>query len=442
MRASRRRVLATAGTALLGGCSAFSGDDGDSDGSTMPAPFLVEPGDWAHPGHGPGNARRAPGDAAPRQFSDGATWRRSLSASTVDSVAPPVVADGVAYVAFVGLDRGTEFARLVALDLDTGAVRWTVEVSGTAYAGAPRVAGETVLWRGGADTLYALHAADGSERWTWRVRNHVEPVVARGLALVTVPAEAGEGAEELVAVDVRDGDAVWTRREAERGWIPHAADDERFYVTRTVEGDGAGALLALDPRTGENAWSAGGVAPRSLVVGGGRAFSSIAASEGSELLALGASDGDSAWSRSPPVERETDDGVVAGEETVAAATEAFVVASQDFHGRAPNRVVVRDAATGDVTWTVGDDDSSGAPTALPFVCGDALYVPVEAAAAGDDGDDAQRTGPALSVHALADGTVRERQGLDVDELVHAVVADGSLVATARPSGDAVSVDAW
>ncbi|WP_227131030.1 PQQ-binding-like beta-propeller repeat protein [Halorubellus salinus] len=441
MRSTRRGVLAAAGTALLAGCSTFDGVQSDGERS-VPPPFLAEPEDWAHPGHGPGNARRARGDAAPRHAPDGATWRRELSASTVDSVAQPVVADGVAYVAFVGVDRGTEFARLVALDLDTGAVRWVVEVSGTAYAGAPRVAGETVLWRGGADTLYAFHAADGSERWTWRVRNHVDPVAAHGLALVTVPAEDDGDGEELVAVDVRDGDAAWTRREADRGWLPHAADDDRFYVTRTNDGSSAGALLALDHRTGEIAWSAAGVAPRSLVVAGGRAFSAIDASEGSEFLALDTADDEPGWSRSRAVERETDDGTVTGEETVAAATADVVVASQDFHGRAPNRVVARDAATGDVTWTVGDEDLSVAPSALPFVCGDALYVPVDDDAAGDNGEDVERTAPALSVHALDDGSVRDRQGLDVTELVHVVVADGSIVAVARPSGNAVSVAAW
>jgi outer membrane protein assembly factor BamB len=195
---------------------------------------------------------------------DGASvWHRGLGASTAIDSAPAVarglvlvgssagvwalrVRDGVAVWRFRGLVRtsptvdvargavyvGTRDA-IVALDLDTGRIRWSVRPQ------AARVAlgftGKATLLRGrGGAPLVGVGSADGC----------------------------------YYAVDARSGRVVWTRRVADVGprggaagglLVPAARHGQRLYLTSAA---GRGPYLtALDAATGRVAWRSADAGP-------------------------------------------------------------------------------------------------------------------------------------------------------------------------------------
>jgi outer membrane protein assembly factor BamB len=139
-------------------------------------------------------------------------WHRSLGggpASSIQSKAHPLVDDGTVYVPTAGTTSRT----------------------------------------GSAEALFALDAADGTERWrttgggTWLGRS--------------VGAAAGrvyhrEHLSELVARDAATGEEAWRRSgfSSVSGAVPTATADA-LYVPASLGGDDDAALAALDPATGD-----------------------------------------------------------------------------------------------------------------------------------------------------------------------------------------------
>lgn len=283
MQPSRRQVLVTAGTTLFGGCASLRRFT-RPDRRGQPVPFLTEPGDWAHPEYDPANTNAPPGSAAPDTIAESPAWTAEFTASELEVATRPVVADGIAYLALAGVDRGEEFERLVATDIRTGEERWRFEVHGSAFAYPPIVAGETVFWLAAADTVYALHPVDRRVRWRHVGANHTVPLVAHGLVLTV----GGTPAEPVLqALDPHTGTPYWTRSEGGRDWTLVAADDEAFYVTlRTDTDEQSSELHALAPMTGETRWMTPRVAPRTAGLNSSSLFTVTGRSESQELVAL------------------------------------------------------------------------------------------------------------------------------------------------------------
>lgn len=440
MPSSRRRVLALTGTALLSGCTGF-GVFADGD-DPPPSPFLTEAADWEHPDYDAAATNAPPKWAAPKTVAADSDWTASVTFTQIDEFAGPIVADGIVYLVVSGAGANERIDRLVALDAQTGDERWHVEVSDGGYAYAPVVAGETVYWLASADVLHALNPADGSTTWRLQTANHNLPLVAHGLVLTV------DGSIEkpvLTALDPRTGERYWRRREGNRDWLAVAADADSFYVTLAAETDEQSTELhALDPTTGETRWATDRVTPRHAALTDSHLYTSEGRPDSQELIALDTETQDVEWSVTRDLQRQKDEGIVNGTQSVGAVAGGRVLAYHDFHGYLDNRVVAHDADSGDEVWTVGTaDDDDLFPCCPPVVVGDRAYL-VLGRGFGSATDD-QQTPVVLSIRDLADGSERERvelrSAVPVDSLGSSrlVVADGRLLLTRRPESTTVSV---
>jgi outer membrane protein assembly factor BamB len=428
MPATRRRLLATAGIALLGGCSGidlFGSDRGDP-----PAPALTEPADWEHPEYDAGNTRAPPGDAAPDDLeSDG--WTVEFTDIDPTDVAGPVVADGIAYIVLAGRWGSVEAERLVAFDAGTGDERWRVEGEGSLYAHPPAVSGESVLWLSSGGTVRSLHPVDGATRWRRSVATHSRVLPAHGLVLT---GRGAGGNASLAALDPRTGNTYWSRSSGGRRWTPLAADEDAFYAM--LGGDGAEqppALHALDPATGETRWSTRRVSPRTATVRSGVVYCSTGPPAAQELLAFDGRDQAVSWAETNDLQFPDDDGFVNVEQDVAALTEETLLLHYDFHGAANDRIEARDPDTGDVRWSVIGADDEQAAYAPPVVAGDRVYL-VEWR--DDDAGDPDST---LRVLDRDGGNERTRVDLPEPTVAAPVVADGHLFLRTEPSNDTAGV---
>ena len=178
-------------------------------------------------------------------------WSHGIDARVT---APPTVAGDLVYVADWS-------GRIVALDLD-GRVRWerTVEreVSHTSFWDPPAVVDGTLYAVAGSvqPGLYALDAADGSERWT------LPDAPLRGGPVVAEDRLLAVGDSYVQAYDPADGTPVWTvnvdtddrlRRPSmdhDRAYVPAG---EKLHAVRLADGESAWTADLGDPPAGRPA---------------------------------------------------------------------------------------------------------------------------------------------------------------------------------------------
>lgn len=157
---------------------------------------------------------------------------------------PPAVVDGVAYVG------GGDDGRFYALDAATGEEVWHYETtSGQGFISPPAVKDGTVYVGGGGDTMLALDAADGTERWrramnlAWRR----PPTVGEDTVYVS------SSRDRLIALDAATGEERWRNTEVAFTTAPTLAEDTLYVGGYASDADG-GAVRALDANTGEQRW--------------------------------------------------------------------------------------------------------------------------------------------------------------------------------------------
>lgn len=429
MPPSRRTFLATASLPLFGGCTRLRNLVGNEQ-PPPPAPFLSEPGDWEHPEYDAANTNAPPGYAAPDSISTTPDWTAEFSVDTIDHFGGPLVADGMAYFVFTGVEKSDEFQRLVALDVRTGDERWRVTRTGIAHVSPPTVAGESVFWLPRGSGLYALNAADGSKKWTHEESTRGRPLVGHGLVLVV----GGTHREPVLqALDPQSGRSYWTRSDGERGWRVLAADDDAFYVRLGPDtSDDAPELHALDPRTGETLWATSRVSPRNVALRSGYLVTSTGRPDARELLVLDIETRDVEWTETRDLQRSYSNGTVNGRQSVAAVTDEFVLVHLDFHGRFHDRIEARSLESGEVIWT-HEGSGAGRVSYTPVVAGDRLYV-------AEMWDTDRETTTSIRVLDLADGTVHSDVSLSASSW-RAIVADGRFFHVSRPSHETVSLSA-
>ena len=311
---TRRALLAACGTTLLAGCA-----DALETGMSKP-PIECAPTTPAWPMYGYDTARTSyvasrdlpSADTEVGRFSQ--TGARTGGGGSVE--APPVVTDGVAYVA--------GDVRIEARDIETGKRLWAtdledgVNTSPAVACGAVYVStfNETlaldpengdVLWRadGGAhsgvstspvvgdDTIFvavggiaALDAETGDERWHAQTEHSVQGVAVADRVYVG----AGSNGSGEVAAFTRNGDDWW--RTTETGEVytaPAVAGETVFAVSKT------GTLTALAAADGSVEWQASvesGVT-EPPAVDGKRVV--VAAGNGTQTIAFDATTGDRLW---------------------------------------------------------------------------------------------------------------------------------------------------
>lgn len=227
--ARRRAVLATIGTAAVGGCLRTT-DETAADAQGTPTAGPPADGSTA------GTAVAGADDGAnsipePESFeTDDVAWALRTEAPIA---APPALGDDTVYV-------GSQDQRVYALDTETGEVRWRTGL-GEAIMGRPLVRDGTVyvhLW--GASAAVALDGETGAVRWRHSLFDG--PVTPSPLFVdgrVVTAASVGE----VMALD-SDGEVVWRYNindsygDDRRGTVPDgylASHDDNVYATSRDE---------------------------------------------------------------------------------------------------------------------------------------------------------------------------------------------------------------
>ena len=135
----------------------------------------------------------------------GQSWRRSLRPEEEDG---QVAAGGVAY----GAGRvfaATGFGQIFALDANSGQTAWAIDLESPALS-APTFSGDSVYLITQSNTLLALSATDGTERWRFRGVPATAGLLGSGTPAVSgdtviVPYSSGE----IVALNTANGDPRW-----------------------------------------------------------------------------------------------------------------------------------------------------------------------------------------------------------------------------------------
>jgi outer membrane protein assembly factor BamB len=231
-------------------------------------------------------------------------WARDLGGRISGG---PTVGDG---------DRvyvGTSAGEVWALAADSGQTQWRSSVSSEVIT-VPRVAAGMVMVRTADDFLWALRAADGGERWSFNVegrslalRGGSRPAFADGRVF------AGFSTGELVALESGNGKPAWRetvatssgRTELERMVDVDAAP--RVVEGMVIAAAYNGAVVAVDAANGQQLWKRKFSVYNDLVVANDRVFVTTAKGE---VIALDRSGGGTLWSQkaltdagslSPPV---------------------------------------------------------------------------------------------------------------------------------------------
>lgn len=160
-----------------------------------------------------------------------------------------------------------EATSVTAWDRNTGEQKWTVTLDG--FSG-PSGLYEIIPDRYSSNeftTVYdevngivVLANDTGEQAWAMEPSAANKPVVTSG-AVVFEPLDAGEPTDTLEAVDIQDGQTIWSKEFPELRYIEYEGDGLGVYVTALDLGqlqdpdqpEGA-VLIALDPQTGETLW--------------------------------------------------------------------------------------------------------------------------------------------------------------------------------------------
>lgn len=311
---TRRGVLAAIGATATAGCADLGVFGSPHPGITCEAASVTWPMygfDAARTGHVP--AREFPStDAEARRFTH--TGTHANAGGSIE--APPVVADGVAYVAgdvrveAREIDSGdrrwetdpessvstspvvacgalyvSTVEETLALDLEDGTVRWRADVGSHYGASTSPVALDDTLYVVGQGVT-ALDAETGEERWH-RPTAYGDHGVAVDDRVYVGTGSNGTG--EVVAV-TRDGGDWWRCEEAGEVYTAPVASEELVYAVSKT-----GTVTAIDADTGSVEWQAsvepGVHEPPALA--DGRVI--VPAGNGTRTIALDAGTSDRLW---------------------------------------------------------------------------------------------------------------------------------------------------
>ena len=235
---------------------------------------------------------------------------------------------------------------LLALDLRTGAVRWTVDRE--VFVGSPAVAGSLVVSQTDDGTLAAFDIVDGTPAWRapLGIRLNSSPLVLDGMAV----AADEEGA--VHAVSAVDGSLQW---DVELG---PGLDRSVAGADGLVFAGSDGAFVALDAQTGREVWShrSDATSFATPAVRDGVVYASGGDGRTSALYAIDATTGAERWRFVPP------GGV--GVKTPSIDDDTVYLASEE-------QVFALDRTSGDVRWT---RDLARQTRAAIGIDGDTLFL--------------------------------------------------------------------
>lgn len=124
------------------------------------------------------------------------------------------ITSGVAYDRFAQVVLvGTRLGRIVALDAQTGSVRWEQKLGATSIAPA-LIAGNRVLISANDGVIYGLNLQNGTQIWQFNTQNPAISVrgIAKPLRLDGSTALFGTADGRIHALEIDQGKPLWTRR--------------------------------------------------------------------------------------------------------------------------------------------------------------------------------------------------------------------------------------
>ncbi|WP_375570042.1 PQQ-binding-like beta-propeller repeat protein [Ahrensia marina] len=229
----------------------------------------------------------------------GQSWRRNLRPEGEDG---QVGAGGVA----LGGGRvfaATGFGQLFALDANSGQTAWAIDLDTPALS-APTFAGEQVYVITQSNTVLALSAADGTERWRFRGVPATAGLLGSGTPAVSgntviVPYSSGE----IVALNATDGEPRWADAVV-TGARYQALSGLRDLVASPVIASGSviatgvgGRTISVGLDSGNRQWETNVGSVHTPIVAGDVIF--LVDLEG-RLMALSRSTGDIQWATRLP----------------------------------------------------------------------------------------------------------------------------------------------
>jgi len=220
-------------------------------------------------------------------------WQRGLAGKTMGELGPREFGGAVHDATSKLVVVGTRDGWLHAIRED-GAPAWEFQGAG-AFAGEPRIEGDTVYAGCNDGRLYAVALTTGKERWRYEARDALgtRPALADGVVVVASMQDS------VYAVDARTGAWKWHyRREPREGFTVHGAASVATAGGLVHAGFSDGTLVALDVATGVVRWerhaAPSGDYPDvdSLALSGGKLY---AAAFSGAVVALEAATGKPLW---------------------------------------------------------------------------------------------------------------------------------------------------
>jgi eukaryotic-like serine/threonine-protein kinase len=253
--------------------------------------------------------------------------------------------------AYVGRNNGTAYA----LNAATGQVRWTYKTTGN-HVSVPTVtvAGSTAYIGSADNKVYALDTATGKAGWTYTTQGSVDwsdqPVAVAGNTIYVSDSDDNQ----VYALDAATGQVRWIHSDGQDTLSSPAVAGGTVYVSSADS-----KLYALDAATGHVRWiyNIGGAVFNAgpVAVAGGTVY--VGTQDGS-VDALDSATGKVRWTRAT--------GSAVGSRPTVAGGTVYLDSTDNT-----DKVYALDAATGKARWTY---TGRGSLDGSPVVAGSTVYV--------------------------------------------------------------------
>lgn len=226
---------------------------------------------------------------------------------------------------------GGRDGKLLAFEVGTGKLRWTVPIDGDMRS-PPRRVGNLVLVTTSTNKVYVLDPSTGEVQWTrgrpaptgLTVLGHARAFEHDGI----IYASFSDGYAEAYALD--DGRGMWSRPLSLRGGDFVDADADPVVVNgRVFVASYSDGIYALDPRDGTTMWTKNAQAVTSL---GGHGTKLLAASADGWFWGLDSATGDLLYRTKLPI-GATSRPIVAGDAVIMTGGESLFLVFDANNGK-------------------------------------------------------------------------------------------------------------
>ena len=277
----------------------------------------------------------------------------------------PAKISGGLSIAYETVFFGTENGEVIALDANTGEVKWQTTVKGEVIA-APAIDEGVVVLNTGSGLVFALNATDGEQLWVYE--SEVPPLSLRGVsapAAVSGGAIIGTATGKLVVNILGTGQTAWEQVISSASGVTELErivdiDSQPLVfggVIYVITYDGS--LAAVELRSGRVVWKREYKSYRRLTTVGSNLF---VVDANSNVYALDSRNGVELWSQGKLKKRVLTAAVPVGDYLVAGDKWGFL----HWFNQSDGKLVARLA--------VGDDDEDESIYSSPVVDGKTVYT--------------------------------------------------------------------